>query len=110
MEYRCKNGIPYMLIEAQELQKAGEYKYSRDMYMRFFKDNPRHYMRFKALFEAADNLYYEKNYSRAKEGYNYFLKYCGGQNNLSEQESSWVSAYKALAERRLMVIDKKISL
>lgn len=105
--YGYKNDIPEMLILAQELQKSGDYKHSREMYMKFFSDNPRHYMRFKALFEVADNLYYEKSYNEAAQSYNNFLKYCDEQSSLTDQERSWINAYKDLAERRLKAIAEK---
>lgn len=90
-----------MLILAQELQKLRDYKHSREIYMQFFISNPKHYMRFKALFEVADNLYYEKNYDEAIKYYNDFLGYCDKQDSLTVEEISWINAYKELAKSRL---------
>ena len=101
MGYGYKKDIPEMLILAQELQKSREYKRSKDMYMEFAITHPKHCMRFKAYFEVADNLYYEKKYNEAFECYNNFLKYCFKQDNLTDEEIDWINAYKSLAKSRL---------
>lgn len=102
MRYGYKKDIPEMLVLAQELQKLRKYELSRKMYMKFFITHPKHYMRFKALFEVADNLYYEKKYDEAFECYNNFLKYCSKQDNLTDEEFGWINAYKELAKSRMM--------
>lgn len=107
MGYGCKKDIPEMLILAQALQKAGEYKRSRDIYMQFFTTHPKHFMRFKALFEVADNLYYEKKYDEAVECYNNFLNYCNEQDDLTDEEISWINAYKELTKSRFKRIAGK---
>lgn len=106
MAYGYKNHIPEMLVIAQELQKAREYERSRDMYMKFFNTHPKHCMRFKALFEAADNLYYEEKYKEAAKAYNKFLKYCDEEDNPTDEEKSWIDAYKELSGRRLRFIEE----
>ncbi|URZ14072.1 tetratricopeptide repeat protein [Clostridium felsineum] len=107
VDYKSQNYISQELILAQELQKSREYKRSRELYMHFFIEHPKHYLRFKALFEVADNLYYEKKYDEAVKSYNKFLNYCDEQYKLTSQEISWVNAYKNLSYSRIKAISKK---
>lgn len=46
-----------------------------------FECNDTHPLRFKALFEVADNYYHAKDYKSAKSGYKNFLEYCSNQVN-----------------------------
>ncbi len=95
------NEVPEILLQAQELQKAGDYGLSKKLYRRFFEENPEHPLRFKALFEVADNCYHAADYSDAEQGYRFFLSYCLEQNNVSEEEHKWIDAYMALSYSRL---------
>lgn len=103
MNYRY---VESELILAQELQKAGEYEHSRQMYKKFYGKYPKHPMRFKALFEVADNLYYEKKYKEALKSYDKFFKYCDEQDNVTAEEISWIKAYGNLAYSRIKAIRK----
>lgn len=98
--------IPEMLIRAQEFQKGGDYTYSRKLYKEFFECNDTHPLRFKALFEVADNYYHAKDYKSAKHGYEDFLEYCSVQEDVTEQESGWIDAYIKLANSRLKKIEQ----
>lgn len=98
--------IPEILVKAQEMQKMGDYRLSMKLYRDFFENNPCHPMRFKALFEVADNYYHAGDYSNAKTGYESFLDYCNGQHPSSE-ESGWVKEYSKLAHSRLEQINVK---
>lgn len=106
MRYNSEE-IPEILILAQELQKNYEYKLSRKLYKDFFVNNPSHYLRFKALFEVADNWYYEKKYKEAIKEYNEFINYCNTYTNISIQELGWINAYKKLAYIRIKNINKQ---
>ena len=97
--------IPEMLIQAQELQKAGDYTYSRRLYKEFFESNNTHPLRFKALFEVADNYYHAKDYKSAKKAYLDFLEYCSDQENTAEEEYGWIDAYTRLTKSRLEMIE-----
>lgn len=99
--------IPDELVQANELQKIGDYKLSGSLYQKFFECNPQHSLRFKALFEVADNLFYAGHYQDAKNGYELFLSYCAEQRSLSEEESGWVSAYTKLSHSRIKTIEQK---
>ena len=96
---------PEMLIRAQELQKGGDYTYSRKLYNEFFECNDTHPLRFKALFEVTDNYFHAKDYKTAKHGYEEFLEYCSVQEDVTEQESGWIDAYTKLANSRLKIIE-----
>ena len=98
--------IPEILVKAQEMQKIGDYRLSLKLYREFFENNPSHPMRFKALFEVADNYYHAGAYDNAQIGYENFLDYCGEQH-LSSEESGWVKEYSRLAHSRLKQIDEK---
>lgn len=102
--------IPNELIQANELQKMGDYKLSGRFYQKFFDDNPEHPLRFKALFEVADNLFHAGCYRDAKNGYELFLSYCVKQRNLSEEEAGWVRAYTKLSQSRIKTIEQKLVL
>ena len=99
--------IPDELIQANEQQKIGDYKLSRRLYQKFFDYNPQHPLRFKALFEVADNFFYAGCYQDARNGYELFLSYCAEQRNLSEEESGWISAYIKLSHSRIKTIEQK---
>ena len=98
--------IPEMLIRAQELQKGGDYTYSRKLYKEFFELNDTHPLRFKAFFEVADNYFHAKDYKSAKQGYEDFLEYCLNQENTTEVELGWIGAYTKLAHSRLQLIEQ----
>lgn len=100
--------IPQILVFANDLQRAGDYGSSRKYYEKFLVENPAHCLRFKALFEIADNFYYEKNYREARKAYEDFQTYCRTQQDLTEYEAGWVQAYTKLAESRLKKIDASI--
>ena len=104
-----RSKIPEDLIFAQELQKARDYSSSRKLYKDFFDNNPDHYLRFKALFEVADNWYHQKNYEFAQKAFLKFIEYCNSQINLTEQENDWIKYYKRLAISRInsIICDKK---
>lgn len=99
--------IPDELIRANELQKIGDYKLSRNLYQKFFDCNPEHPLRFKALFEVADNFFHAGYYQDAKNGYELFLSYCAEQEKLSDEETGWVDAYTKLAYSRIKTIEQK---
>ncbi len=94
------------LIRAQEFQKAGEYFLSMRLYRKFFDENPEHELRFKALFEVADNYFHAKQYKSAKVEYEKFVEYCSKQNNVEECEQGWIDAYVALAHSRIKRINE----
>jgi len=104
--YKRENEIPEDLILAQALQKSRQYSLSRKLYADFFAGNPTHYLRFKALFEIADNWFHEKKYKEAEKAYIVFMEYCKAEENLSEEELSWIEAYRKLSESRLSKIGK----
>lgn len=108
--YYKKAPVPQILIQAQELQKNKDFINSIKLYTKFFKENPINYMRFKALFEIADNWYYQEQYKQAYEAYTEFLCYCKEQKNITEQEKSWVDAYCELAKKRIQTIKAHNSL
>ena len=99
--------IPDELIKANELQKIGDYRLSRTLYQKFFDCNPHHPLRFKALFEVADNLFHAGFYRDARNGYESFLSYCAEQTEVSEEEAGWVDAYTNLACSRIKTINQK---
>ncbi len=99
--------IPDELIRANELQKIGDYKLSGSLYQKFFDYNPQHPLRFKALFEVADNFFHAGCYEDARNGYELFLSYCAEQRSLSEEEAGWVSAYTKLSHSRIKTIEQK---
>lgn len=105
--YRRNSMIPNELILANELQKIGDYKLSRHLYQKFFDENPHHPLRFKALFEVADNFFHAKYYQDAKNGYELFLSYCAKQRHLSEEELGWIHAYTKLSYSRIKTIQQK---
>ena len=92
---------PKELIQANDLQRGGQYSASRSLYTRFFEKNPTHPLRFKCLFEVADNLYYEGRYAEASEAYQTFLNYCENQQEISDEEAGWIVAYIKLANSRI---------
>lgn len=98
--------IPEILIRAQELQKGGDYTYSRKLYKEFFECNDTHPLRFKALFEVADNYYHAKDYKLAKQAYEVFLTYCSNQNIVTGEERGWIDAYTKLTYSRLEIIEQ----
>ena len=98
--------IPEILIRAQELQKGGDYTYSRKLYKEFFELNDTHPLRFKVLFEVADNYYHARDYKSAKRGYEDFLEYCLSKEDTAEVEFGWIDAYTKLAHSRLKMIEK----
>lgn len=100
--------IPNELIQANELQKMGDYKLSGRFYQKFFDDNPEHPLRFKALFEVADNFFHAGCYEEARNGYKLFLSYCAKQRNLSEEELGWICAYTKLSHSRIKTIEQKL--
>ena len=93
--------IPEELIRANELQKIGDYRLSGMLYKNFFYCNPQHPLRFKALFEVADNLFHAGSYRDAKKAYETFLSYCAQQTEVSEEEAGWISAYTKLSYSRI---------
>lgn len=99
--------IPESLILAQNLQKARAYSSSRGLYKKFFDNNPGHYLRFKALFEVADNWFHEKKYANAEAGFTEFIKYCDSQQSLTEEEKGWVKYYRQLALSRIKEIKSR---
>ena len=101
--------VPDELIQANELQKMGDYKLSRRLYQKFFDYNQQHPLRFKALFEVADNFFHAGCYQEARNGYDLFLSYCAEQSNLSEEELGWISAYTKLAYSRIKTIESVVS-
>ena len=107
MEKMTNVSVPEELIQANELQKIGDYELSRKIYQSFFESNPTHIMRFKALFEVADNFYHAGRYVEAQQGYQKFLEYCISQNNLTVDESGWVEAYTELSNSRLQTIKNR---
>lgn len=100
------NTVPQILIFANDMQRAGDYALSRKYYERFFRENPTHCLRFKALYEIADNYYHEKNYKKAKKGYEIFQNYCKEQRNLTDEEAGWVEAYSKLSVSRMKEMKK----
>ena len=56
--------VPEELIQANELQKIGDYELSRKVYQNFFVANPEHIMRFKALFEVTDTFFMQEDMLR----------------------------------------------
>ncbi|WP_026659622.1 tetratricopeptide repeat protein [Butyrivibrio sp. AC2005] len=98
--------IPEILVKAQEMQKIGDYRLSMKLYRDFFENNSCHPLRFKALFEVADNYYHSGDYDSAQIGYNNFLDYCKGQSPSSD-EIGWVKEYSKLARSRLKQINEK---
>lgn len=89
------------------MQKIGDYKLSGKLYQKFFDDNPQHPLRFKALFEVADNFFHAGHYQDAKCRYELFLSYCTEQENLSEEEFGWIHAYTMLSYSRIKTIEQK---
>ena len=102
--YKKTKKIPQAIIFAQELQKSGDYIYSRKIYEEFFLNNQNHALRFKALFEIADNIFYEGKYILAEKKYLEFMEYCMSQDVSTETAHSLVEAYVKLAKRRLIEI------
>lgn len=100
------NNIPEILIKAQEFQKAGDYALSRKLYKNFFYNSPNHVLRFKALFEVADNYYYARDYDSALQYYRKFISYCKNQNKITSEEQNWICAYIKLAYSRINYINK----
>ncbi|HYF83479.1 MAG TPA: hypothetical protein VEB00_10695 [Clostridia bacterium] len=100
--------IPKSLVLAQELQKGRDYYNSRNLYNDFFINNQNHYLRFKALFEVADNWFHEKKYANAEISFSEFINYCDKQQNLTEQEKEWIKYYRQLALSRIKEISKVI--
>ena len=98
---------PQELIRANDLQRGGHYAASGKLYARFFKKNPTHPLRFKCLFEVADNLYYEERYAEALDAYQAFINYCAGQQNTSDEEAGWIDAYIKLANSRIYSINNR---
>ena len=98
---------PQELIRANELQRGGHYAASGKLYARFFEENPSHPLRFKCLFEVADNLYYEERYAEASSAYQMFIKYCGDQKDISDEEAGWIDAYIKLANSRIDSINNR---
>lgn len=98
--------IPEILIKAQEMQKIGDYRLSMKMYKKFFENNPDHPLRFKALFEVADNCFHAGDYVNAKGKYERFLEYCAEQQ-ISFEERGWVEEYSKLAKSRIKMIQRK---
>ena len=96
--------VPEELIQANELQKIGDYELSRKVYLNFFVANPEHIMRFKALFEVADNLFHAGRYAEAQQGYKKFLEYCSSQKKFTADEAGWVKAYTELSNSRIQSI------
>lgn len=72
------------------------------MYEEFFLNNQSHVLRFKALFEIADNIFYEGKYILAEKKYLEFIEYCISQDVCTKTEHSLVEAYVKLAKRRLI--------
>lgn len=105
--YGDKNSdVPESLVLAQELQKARDYHNSRHLYKQFFDNNPKHHLRFKALFEVADNWFHEKKYTNAGAAFVKFIEYCDNQQSLTEKEKEWIKYYKRLALSRIEAIKK----
>lgn len=100
--------VPDELVQANELQKIGDYKLSGKLYKKFFDCNPQHPLRFKALFEVADNLFHAGYYQDAEKAYETFLSYTVQQKDLSEEEAGWVSAYTKLSHSRIRTIQQKL--
>jgi len=98
------DGVPQSLVMAQAFQKARDYSLSRKLYKEFFETHPNHHLKFKALFEIADNLFYEKKFTEALKAYEDFITYCSAVNNTSSDESGWINAYVALAHSRMKTI------
>lgn len=96
--------VPEELIRAQEFQKAGDYLLSMRLYRRFFEENIGHELRFKALFEVADNYYHARKYTEAKQAYIYFLEYCSNQKTITLEEQKWIDAYVTLTHSRIKSI------
>ena len=82
--------IPPELVFANDLQRGGHYATSGKIYQKFFDEYPSHPLRFKCLYEVADNLFYEKKYRMAKEAYHKFMTYCEQQDVITEDERSWI--------------------
>ena len=99
--------IPQELIYANDLQRGGQYKASRERYTRFLDENPTHPLRFKSLFEVADNLFYEKQYAKATDAYRAFIRYCESQQNVTSEEQGWIETYLKLADSRMHEISRK---
>ena len=104
VERNMNKDIPDILIRAQELQKAGDYTYSCKLYKQFWENNDVHPLRFKALFEVADNYYHAGDYRSAMQGYQEFLDYCSTQLDTTTEERGWIDAYTKLAHSRLTTI------
>lgn len=62
-----------------------------------------HPLRFKALFEVADNYYHAGDYRSAIQGYQKFLDCCSSQLDTTE-ERGWIDAYTKLSRSRLTTI------
>lgn len=101
MSYQGKSKIPTELLLAQEYQKLHHYQLSRDLYTIFFENNTHHHLRFKALFEVADNWFHEGECDKALSSYHGFIEYCDSQDGLTEVEQDWVNAYKRLTYSRI---------
>lgn len=108
MSCYMKEAIPEELILAQELQKAREFQLSRNCFQAFFNANPSHCLRFKALYEVADNYFHEGLYPDAQKAYIKFLDYCKEQSKITEAEKGWISAYTALAFSRMEKIEDRL--
>lgn len=100
--------LPQSLVIAQAFQKAYNYSLSRKLYKEFFDTHPHHPLRYKALFEVADNLFYEKRSTEALKAYEDFIAYCKAAKKPSSEELGWINAYTALANSRIKNIRKVI--
>lgn len=98
--------VPQILIRAQEFQKFKQYDISRKLYYEFFTLNSNHPLRFKALFEIAENYFYEKNYKMALRAYLDYEQYCNSHITLSTEEELWIKGYKKLLETRFNEIER----
>lgn len=103
---RDEKDIPETLVLAQDFQKARQYRLSRKLYSEFFSENPKHPLRFKALFEVADNWFHEKNAKEAIAGFLDFIEYCEGEKSFTDEEIGWINAYRKLAESRIQEVEK----
>ena len=77
------------------------------LYARFFEEKPTHPLRFKCLFEVADNLFYEGRYAEASAAYRTFLNYCEEQQEISDEEAYWIDAYIRLTNSRICNISNR---
>ena len=97
--------IPALLILANDLQRAGEFAASRKCYQQYLEEYPGTCLCYKALFEVADNYFYEKEKEKARKAYGDFLAYCKEQPPATEEETGWVKAYTALTKSRLKTLN-----